>query len=70
MDARVLESLEAENFAALGADVYVRGHLRRYAELIGESPHELQELYASSTPAVRPDLTRIPRVEPHRNRRA
>src|ERR1700729_3485815 len=63
VDARALESLEAENFAALGADVYVRGHLRRYAELVGESPHELQDLYASSTPAVRPDLTRIPRAE-------
>jgi cytoskeleton protein RodZ len=63
VDARALESLEAENFAALGADVYVRGHLRRYAELVGESPHELQDLYASSTPAVRPDLTRIPRAD-------
>jgi cytoskeleton protein RodZ len=64
VDARTLEALEAEDFAALGADVYVRGHLRRYAELIGESPGELQELYASSTQAARPDLTRIPRSEP------
>jgi cytoskeleton protein RodZ len=63
VDARVLESLEADNFAPLGADVYVRGHLRRYAELIGESPHELQDLYARLGPAVQPDLTRIPRVE-------
>jgi cytoskeleton protein RodZ len=63
VDARVLESLEADNFAPLGADVYVRGHLRRYAELIGESPHELQDLYARSGPAVQPDLTRIPRGE-------
>jgi cytoskeleton protein RodZ len=64
VDARTLEALEAEDFAALGADVYVRGHLRRYAELIGESPAELQELYASSRQAARPDLTRIPRSEP------
>jgi len=64
VDASTLEALEAEDFAALGADVYVRGHLRRYAELIGESPGELQELYASSTQAARPDLTRIPRGEP------
>src|ERR1700722_8305595 len=63
VDARTLESLEADNFAPLGADVYVRGHLRRYAELIGESPHELQDLYAKSAPAVQPDLTRIPRGE-------
>ena len=64
VDARTLEALEAEDFAALGAEVYVRGHLRRYAEFIGESPAELQELYTSSTQAARPDLTRISRSEP------
>jgi cytoskeleton protein RodZ len=66
VDARILESLEAEDFAALGAPVYARGHLRHYAELVGESPTELQQLYADSTKAasVQPDLTRIARVEP------
>jgi cytoskeleton protein RodZ len=63
VDARTLEALESEDFAALGADVYVRGHLRRYAEALGESPAELQALYADSRHAVRPDLTRIPRGE-------
>jgi cytoskeleton protein RodZ len=63
VDARVLEALEAEDFAALGADVYVRGHLRRYAEAVGESPTALQELYVAGAHAVRPDLTRIPRGE-------
>jgi len=70
VDARVLEALESEDFAALGAEVYVRGHLRRYAEAVGESPAELQELYAGSAHALRPDLTRIPRVEtPQRSSR-
>ncbi len=66
VDARTLESLEAEDFAALGAPVYARGHLRHYAELVGESPAELQELYASSTKLApsQPDLTRIPRAAP------
>jgi cytoskeleton protein RodZ len=63
VDARVLESLEAENFEPLGADVYVRGHLRHYAELVGESPAQLQELYTNTGPQTRPDLTRIPRGE-------
>jgi cytoskeleton protein RodZ len=31
LDARVLEGLEVGNFEPLGAAVYVRGHLRRYA---------------------------------------
>jgi cytoskeleton protein RodZ len=58
VDARILEALEAENFAALGAAVYVRGHLRRYADLVGEQPAELQGLYSAAAPA--PDLRRIP----------
>ena len=46
VDSRLLEWLEAENFAALGAPVYARGHLRHYAELVDESPAQLQALYA------------------------
>lgn len=66
VDPRILESLEAENFAALGAAVYVKGHMRHYAELVGEQTTELQELYAASTRAApaQPDLTRISRVPP------
>ena len=64
VDARVLEALEADDFGALGAAVYVRGHLRRYAELIGEQYAELQSLYSGATPATGPDLTRIPRHVP------
>jgi len=62
VDPRIPEALEAEDFAALRAAVYVRGHLRRYAELIGEQPAELQGLYSAATPA--PDLTRIPHPIP------
>jgi cytoskeleton protein RodZ len=31
VDPRVLDALESEDFSSLGADVFVRGHLRRYA---------------------------------------
>jgi cytoskeleton protein RodZ len=66
VDPRILESLESEDFAALGAPVYVKGHMRHYAELVGEQPAELQELYTNSTRAapVQPDLTHIPRGLP------
>jgi cytoskeleton protein RodZ len=66
VDARIVEWLEAENFAALGAPVYARGHLRHYAELVDESPAQLQELYANATKAqpAQPDLTKIARGEP------
>lgn len=60
-DARILEALEAEDFAVLGAEVYVRGHLLRYAQAVGESSAQLQELYSNSKHATRPDLTRIAR---------
>jgi cytoskeleton protein RodZ len=60
-DPRVLEALEAERFEELGAAVFVRGHIRRYAELVREQPQELQDMYAHSSHAVaRPDLTQIP----------
>lgn len=66
VDARILEWLEAENFAALGAPVYARGHLRHYAELVDESPAQLQALYADATKSApsQPDLTKIARGEP------
>jgi cytoskeleton protein RodZ len=64
VDPKILESLESENFDALGAPVYVRGHLRHYAELVGEPASELQAIYANSTRVAPPDLTRIPKGEP------
>jgi cytoskeleton protein RodZ len=66
VDARILESLEAEDFGALGAPVYARGHLRHYAELVGEPAAQLLELYSNSNRAAQapPDLTRISRAQP------
>jgi cytoskeleton protein RodZ len=64
LDPDILEALEAENFAALGAPVYVKGHLRHYAELVGESPEALLELYSQGARVPRPDLTRVPKPLP------
>ncbi|HEY2035798.1 MAG TPA: RodZ domain-containing protein [Steroidobacteraceae bacterium] len=64
VDADILEALEAADFAALGAPVFVKGHLRHYAELVGESPEALFELYAQETRVPPPDLTRIPKPPP------
>ena len=69
VDAKILESLEAEDFDALGAPVFVRGHLRHYAELVGEQAAELLTLYVNSMRAALPDLTRIPKAEPPRDTR-
>jgi cytoskeleton protein RodZ len=61
VDPDILEALEAENFAKLGAPVYIKGHLRHYAELVSESPEALFELYSRGTRVPPPDLTRVPK---------
>src|SRR4249920_3979312 len=60
LDPKVIESLEADRFAELGASVYVRGHLRRYADFVGEAGTELVGLYAARDARAHPpppDLT-------------
>ncbi|MEJ1961347.1 MAG: RodZ domain-containing protein [Gammaproteobacteria bacterium] len=64
VDAKVIESLEGEHFDALGAPVFVRGHLRHYADLIGEQSAQLLELYTGGNKPVMPDLTRLPKAAP------
>lgn len=60
--SETLEALEAERFEALGAPIYVKGYLGRYAELLGESAQMLQERLAAAAEMPQPDLTRIPRA--------
>jgi len=64
LDSKVIEALEADRFADLGASVYVRGHLRRYADFVGEPGAELVNSYTArdARPAP-PDLTQIPHAE-------
>jgi cytoskeleton protein RodZ len=38
LDVWLIEALEANRFEALGAPVYAKGHLRKYATLLGLSP--------------------------------
>lgn len=63
-DPKIVEALEAENFEALGAPVYARGHIRHYAELVGVSATELIALYADMNKVAQPDLTRIVKASP------
>src|SRR6186997_2780631 len=64
LDIKVIEALEADRFAELGASVYVRGHLRRYADFVGEPGAELVSSYtAREARPPPPDLTQIPQAE-------
>jgi cytoskeleton protein RodZ len=73
VDAAMIDALETGTFKALGAPVFVRGHLRRYAELLGEPDSALQTQYASlEESSVPPDLTLVPHLpaQPSRGMRA
>jgi cytoskeleton protein RodZ len=63
-DPRVLVALESGRFEALGAPVFARGHLKRYAELLGLPIDELlaQWSAASTVQAQTPDLARGPQA--------
>jgi cytoskeleton protein RodZ len=65
LDPKVIEALEADRFAELGASVYVRGHLRRYGDFVGEPGAAMVESYLASREArpPPPDLTQIPHAE-------
>ena len=65
LDSKVIEALEADRFAELGASVYVRGHLRRYGDFVGEQGAELVNAYTARSEAKSPppDLTQVPHPE-------
>ena len=64
LDVKVIEALEADRFNELGASVYVRGHLRRYADFVGEPGAELVSSYtARESRPPPPDLTQVPHPE-------
>jgi cytoskeleton protein RodZ len=59
LDTRVIEALEANRFEALGAPVYARGHLRKYATILGLSPATVLSRY-EALGGVPADPTPIP----------
>jgi cytoskeletal protein RodZ len=63
VDASVIAALEEERFGALGAPVFVRGHLRRYAQALHLDADDLQRNYESRQSAVaEPDVGQAPRA--------
>jgi cytoskeleton protein RodZ len=49
LDRRVVEAIETNRFDLLGAPVYARGHLRKYAALVGLSPDFVIHRYEALT---------------------
>ena len=64
LDTMVLAHLEANDFAALGAPVFVKGHLRRYTTMLGLDDDEIVSLYEHSTQQLgEPSLVPKSRLE-------
>lgn len=59
VDEKVIDALETGRFQALGAPVYVRGHLKNYAELVGEPSASGRYESLRESP---PDLTTGPHL--------
>ncbi|MGE5654177.1 MAG: helix-turn-helix domain-containing protein [Bacillota bacterium] len=49
---RYLEALEAEDWPALPGEVYLRGFLKTYAQLVGLDPVETLQLYQPAPPPI------------------
>jgi cytoskeleton protein RodZ len=59
LDVHAIAALESEDFAALGAPVFAKGHLRRYAAILGQPAEDILLGYERSR--SQPDLpTLIP----------
>jgi cytoskeleton protein RodZ len=54
LDVWVVEAIESNRFSALGPPVYAKGHLRKYAVLLGLPPEEVLASYdrLNDTPTV------------------
>lgn len=63
-DRGIIEALEADRCADLGAAVFARGHLRRYADHLGAPTADLLARWAEEQGAAQPlpDLTRAPQA--------
>ncbi|MGH8362723.1 MAG: helix-turn-helix domain-containing protein [Gammaproteobacteria bacterium] len=50
----ILQQLEQDNYAALGAPIFVHGHLRNYARLLGLPPDEVLAKYDQASGRLAP----------------
>jgi cytoskeleton protein RodZ len=61
LDPWAVDALESGDYARIGPSVYIKGHLKRYAELLGLPAAALLEAYEtpSSAPAPQPATLRM-----------
>lgn len=71
LDRWIVEAMEVDNFLALGAPVFARGHLRKYAALLNLSQDTIVDRYdsLSGTPTAPVVTTTTTAVMPRRSKR-
>jgi len=57
LDGWVIDALEAEDYERIGPSVYAKGHLKRYAALLGLPPAEILAGYESRVQAPKPQAS-------------
>src|SRR6202048_4119347 len=57
LDGWVIDALEAGDYERIGPSVYAKGHLKRYAALLGLPSAELVSGYESRAQAPRPPVS-------------
>lgn len=70
LDVRSVEAIEANDFQALGPPVYAKGHLRKYALLLGLGPEFIVQRYLAVTGVVEtpPPIPAAVALQPRRRR--
>lgn len=61
LDPAVIRALEADDYAALGAAVFAKGHLRRYGAMLGVPDDELVDAFEQSRSQL-PQPTLVPKA--------
>ncbi|MGB5344877.1 MAG: helix-turn-helix domain-containing protein, partial [Woeseia sp.] len=68
LDEPKVQALEENRFEVLGAPVFAKGHLRKYAEIVGVSIEEVMADYRALTSAdIAPPVVGEPRQRPPRD---
>jgi len=63
LEVHIVEAIERADFAALGAPVFIKGHLRAYEKLLGLAEDQLVELYEQLEPVSNDPGLHVPKQE-------
>ena len=63
IDASLVRALEEDDYGKFAAPIYVTGHLRAYARMLGLRPESIIESYQNLGSSAAPSLERVAHLE-------